>query len=296
VQRQQREAVEYLGRVKQAVKAAEGKLMTETKFSSTKEEDLPEGEKAILRKLNANFTEEQIPDEKDALEALLAREEDRIAMGRTPGNKQDAENYEKAQEEERELDKEIDTMTKTKSNLEGEMDQKLEKWLSPLRELVQRISEKFSTYFGQLGCAGEIRLDAPADKYDMKSYGITILVKFRDGACLRPLDALVQSGGERSLATMVFLMALQDSCPVPFRCVDEINQGMDPVNERKVFNMMVNLLSNPDGDLSKTQYFLLTPKLLNGLEFNEKVAVHVVYNGPTIENAHAWNPQKFLDQ
>lgn len=28
-----------------------------------------------------------------------------------------------------------------------------------------------------------------------------------------------------------YIMALQELCPVPFRCVDEINQGMDPDNE-----------------------------------------------------------------
>lgn len=28
----------------------------------------------------------------------------------------------------------------------------------------------------------------------------------------------------------------------------------------------------------------LTPKLLNGLEFNERVTVHIVHNGPEIEH------------
>ena len=65
--------------------------------------------------------------------------------------------------------------------------------------------------------------------------------------------------------------------------------------------MMVALLSS-SGNLAKTQYFMyslkvtltpdftltiyirLTPKLLNGLKFNNNVTVHVVHNGPAIEN------------
>lgn len=76
---------------------------------------------------------------------------------------------------------------------------------------------------------------------------------------------------------------------------------MDPDNERHVFNMMVQLLS-ADGEVAKTQYFLyvffyiptylynlrLTPKLLGGLEFNDRVSVHVVHNGPTMENVEVY--------
>jgi chromosome segregation ATPase len=40
---------------------------------------------------------------------------------------------------------------------------------------------------------------------------------------------------------MLYIMALQNLCSVPFRCVDEINQGMDPVNERAVFNMVIKI-------------------------------------------------------
>ena len=35
---------------------------------------------------------------------------------------------------------------------------------------------------------------------------------------------LVTSGGERAVATVMYLMALQDMASSPFRVVDEINQ------------------------------------------------------------------------
>lgn len=51
----------------------------------------------------------------------------------------------------------------------------------------------------------------------------------------------------------------------PFRVVDEINQGMDPANERKVFEQLV-VASCKEGT---PQCFLLTPKLLPDLPFTQ---------------------------
>lgn len=48
------------------------------------------------------------------------------------------------------------------------------------------------------------------------------------------LDSHRQSGGERAVSTVFYLMALQSLARAPFRLVDEINQGMDPRNERYV--------------------------------------------------------------
>lgn len=136
------------------------------------------------------------------------------------------------------------------------MKAKLQAWRTPLDILIDKISTQFTAFFDQMGCAGEVALDIPEDNaLDIENYGITIYVKFRQSNALRALNAQVQSGGERSVATMLYLLSLQEQCPVPFRCVDEINQGMDPYNERRVFDMMVKLLSR-GGNLAKTQYFL----------------------------------------
>ena len=49
-------------------------------------------------------------------------------------------------------------------------------------------------------------------------------MKFRSEELLQVLNAQRQSGGERSVSTMMYLMALQDITSCPFRVVDEINQ------------------------------------------------------------------------
>ena len=54
---------------------------------------------------------------------------------------------------------------------------------------------------------------------------ITPLFRFRDREELVELSKGTQSGGEKSVTTAVYMMALQELTQVPFRCVDEINQG-----------------------------------------------------------------------
>ena len=49
-------------------------------------------------------------------------------------------------------------------------------------------------------------------------------MKFRNSEELQALNAQRQSGGERSVSTMLYLMALQGQASCPFRVVDEINQ------------------------------------------------------------------------
>ena len=77
------------------------------------------------------------------------------------------------------------------------------------------------------------------------------------------------------MSTILYLMALQELTPCPFRVVDEINQGMDPTYERKVFGQVVAAASRP----RTAQYFLATPKLLRRLEYGECVVVHCVFYG-----------------
>jgi len=99
------------------------------------------------------------------------------------------------------------------------------------------------------------------------------------------LSAQRQSGGERSVSTIMYLMALQDMMVSPFRCVDEINQGLDDRNERLVFRRIVENSCRPTGRRGLTdhsgQYFLITPKLLPNLTDmeNEAMTVLCIFNG-----------------
>ncbi|GAB4832518.1 Structural maintenance of chromosomes protein 5 [Ancistrocladus abbreviatus] len=150
-------------------------------------------------------------------------------------------------------------------------------WLPTLRNLVTRISATFSRNFQEMAVAGEVLLDE--HDTDFGAYGILIKVKFRESGQLQVLSAHHQSGGERSVSTILYLVSLQDLTNCPFRVVDEINQGMDPINERKMFQQLVRAASQPN----TPQCFLLTPKLLPDLEYSDACSVLNIMNGPWIE-------------
>ena len=160
---------------------------------------------------------------------------------------------------------------------------KKQAWLAALRPLVDKINDNFKTNFASIGCAGEVKLHDAGDRFE--EWELQIWVKFRAVTDMHILDAHRQSGGERSVSTMLYLISLQELTSAPFRVVDEINQGMDPINERKIFKRMTKAASSSEA----TQTFLLTPKLLNNLQYTEDCTVLCIFNGPWIaEMAKRW--------
>lgn len=113
----------------------------------------------------------------------------------------------------------------------------------------------------------------------------------RESEPLTTLDSHRQSGGERAVSTIFYLMSLQALTRSPFRVVDEINQGMDPRNERLVHKRMVDIACGSDesaalstGDdesegRAGSQYFLITPKLLHGLGYARGMQVMCIASG-----------------
>uniref|UniRef100_A0ACB8ERE1 Structural maintenance of chromosomes protein 5 n=1 Tax=Sphaerodactylus townsendi TaxID=933632 RepID=A0ACB8ERE1_9SAUR len=136
---------------------------------------------------------------------------------------------------------------------------------------------------------GQTHIDTSNSKEEYDKYGIRIRVKFRSSTQLHELTPHHQSGGERSVSTMLYLMALQELNRCPFRVVDEINQGMDPVNERRVFDVVVETACKE----STSQYFFITPKLLQNLSYAEKMTVLLVYNGSSMIESYKWNLKAF---
>lgn len=82
----------------------------------------------------------------------------------------------------------------------------------------------------KLGNAGSVVLERSSDPANFKGYGISIMVRFTSNhrsktSEMQRLSATMHSGGEKSVTTALYMMALQELTQVPFRCVDEINQG-----------------------------------------------------------------------
>ncbi|MCJ1284802.1 Structural maintenance of chromosomes protein 5 [Xylographa opegraphella] len=181
-----------------------------------------------------------------------------------------------------------------------------DKWEPRLDKLVKRISASFAFNMKQISCAGEVSVHKD-EEYDQ--WAIQIQVKFRENEPLTVLDSHRQSGGERAVSTIFYLMSLQSLTRSPFRVVDEINQGMDPRNERLVHARMVSIATGNDEqqyhaededddtdheDNSSrhrsmgggSQYFLITPKLLHGLRYKRGMRVLCIASGEYMPEDH----------
>lgn len=173
------------------------------------------------------------------------------------------------------------------------------RWEPQLEQVVAKINEAFSDSFARIGCAGQVAVYKassvdPVDcteenggeenGLDFANWAIHISVKFREQEPLSLLDSHRQSGGERAVSTIFYLMALQSLSKAPFRVVDEINQGMDPRNERMVHGRMVDIAADDDGG---SQYFLITPKLLSGLKYRRGMTVLCIVSGENVPAARA---------
>ncbi|KAF4984202.1 hypothetical protein FZEAL_542 [Fusarium zealandicum] len=170
------------------------------------------------------------------------------------------------------LTRKMDGSNEKLTGLTGEIDEVMSKWEPKLDELVSKINDAFAYNFEQISCAGEIRVHK-AEDFD--AWALDIMVRFRENETLQQLTAHRQSGGERAVSTIFFLMALQSLAQSPFRVVDEINQGMDPRNERMVHERMVEIACREHS----SQYFLITPKLLTGLRYDPKMRVLCIASG-----------------
>ncbi|KAI0203312.1 P-loop containing nucleoside triphosphate hydrolase protein [Astrocystis sublimbata] len=175
---------------------------------------------------------------------------------------------------------EIENLTQQMEQLNGKfeslshkIDQLRQQWEPRVDALITKINDAFAYNFEQINCAGQVDLDK--DEEDFEQWAIEIKVKFRQNETLQQLNQHRQSGGERAVSTIFYLMALQSMAQAPFRVVDEINQGMDPRNERMVHERMVEIACREH----TSQYFLITPKLLTGLRYDERMRVLCIASG-----------------
>ena len=247
----------------------------------------------------------------DGAEAEIAEKMQQASM--IMENKQAVVTYERNVKELKSVKGELASSSKAQSKNMKKMASLRDAWLPCVTTMADKINNKFMAYFKEIHehgyqCAGEVELKGEAcaaagagpaagaadagggaaDK-DYSTYGMDIKVKFRKDQELETLTGEVQSGGERALSTFLYLLAMQEMTNCPFRVVDEINQGMDPTKERLAFHRLLDTTCRA----KLPQYFLITPKLLQDLEFTEDVTVLVIFNGPWAPPQDKWDIPKF---
>lgn len=230
----------------------------------------------------------ELPNTLDEIDAMLNEERSRAECF-TGLSENVVDEYNKREQEIKHLETELEEKTNALSTYRQNISEAKERWLNPLKQLVEQINDKFSDFFRSMQCAGEVDLHTEnEEEYD--KYGIRIRVKFHSSTQLHELTAYHQSGGERSVSTMLYLMALQELNRCPFRVVDEINQGMDPVNERRVFDIVVRTACKE----TTSQYFFITPKLLQNLQYAEEMTILCVHNGAHMLPPNQWDEKTFI--
>jgi chromosome segregation ATPase len=131
-----------------------------------------------------------------------------------------------------------------------EVKTRMQSWRNVMENLLERVNVEYQKIMVQTLATGEVKLSSVQD---IETAGLEIYVGFK-GSKPVALDAYTQSGGERTTATMGFLLALQQHVRSPFRAVDEYDIHMDPKNREMIAKVLVSIIKD-----ATAQYVVITP-------------------------------------
>jgi len=149
-----------------------------------------------------------------------------------------------------ELKEKVQQVAENREKALEEVKTRMQNWRTVIQSLLDRVNLEYQKVLGQAQAVGEVRL---VNGHDIEAAGLEILVGFKGGKPVT-LDAYTQSGGERTTATMSFLLALQQHVRSPFRAVDEYDIHMDPKNREIIAKMIISTVKD-----ANAQYIVITP-------------------------------------
>jgi chromosome segregation ATPase len=149
------------------------------------------------------------------------------------------------------LKEKADVVSSNREKALQEVDERKIIWNKVLQALLDEINPVFKRILEKIHATGYVEL---IDAHDLEAAGLELIVGFKGGEP-HLFDSHTQSGGERSSATMAFLLALQRHIRSPFRAVDEFDVHMDPINRETISQM---LLDETYKEIH-SQYLTITP-------------------------------------
>jgi chromosome segregation ATPase len=161
-----------------------------------------------------------------------------------------------------ELKEKAQIVTENREKTLEEVKARMLSWRTVMQNLVDKVNIEYQRIMNQALASGEVRLDNPQD---IETASLEILIGFK-GAKPVTLDSHTQSGGERTTATMGFLLALQQHVRSPFRAVDEYDIHMDPKNREMIAKMLLGMIKE-----ATTQYVVITPSQITFAQENAHV-------------------------
>lgn len=160
-----------------------------------------------------------------------------------------------------------------------EVKTRMDSWRAVMQSLLDHVNLQYQQILSQAQAVGEVHM---TNGHDIEAAGLDVLVGFK-GAVPVPLDAYTQSGGERSMATMSFLLALQQRVQSPFRAIDEYDVHMDPRNRETITNLLIDSVKGLE-----SQYLIITPSQITLAERD----IHVV----TVQNVEGASRVKIKEK
>ena len=161
-----------------------------------------------------------------------------------------------------ELKEKAQTVAENRQKALEEVSTRMESWRNVMQALLERVNLEYQRIMAQTMAKGEVRL---ANTQDIETAGLDILVGFKGGKPVA-LDAYTQSGGERTTATMSFLLALQQHVRSPFRAVDEYDIHMDPRNREMIAKILISTIKD-----ANSQYVVITPSQVTFAQENANI-------------------------
>jgi chromosome segregation ATPase len=160
------------------------------------------------------------------------------------------------------LKEKAQVVTENREKTLEEVKARMASWRTVMQSLIDRVNLEYQRIMNQALAMGEVRL---SDTQDIEMASLEILVGFK-GAKPVTLDSHTQSGGERTTATMSFLLALQQHVRSPFRAVDEYDIHMDPKNREMIARLLLALIKE-----ATTQYVVITPSQITFAQENAHI-------------------------
>ena len=153
-----------------------------------------------------------------------------------------------------ELKVKLGKLQENKKSMLSELESRKGVWRKAMEDLVEAVDPAYQAVLSAADAGGFVKFEQ-ADT--IEDAGLDLYVGFRGGAPTT-LDPFTQSGGERSVALMAFILSLQGRIVSPLRAMDEFDIHMDPKNREAMFKMILSQMKQREA----SQYIVITPSIL----------------------------------
>jgi len=219
-----------------------------------------------MKLYNIEITDTNLPNVESLKDSVKIIEESMREL--EPVNMRALEEYEHQTERKKKLDEDVKHLKNQKKNLINLVSEITEKKKERFLEIYDSVNKNFKEIYSQLSENGEAELQLE-DPENIFESGLTIKARPR-GKKVLLLSAL--SGGEKSIASIAFIFAIQHYDPSPFYVLDEVDMFLDGVNAETVSRMVKR-------NAEDSQFIMVTLRKIALKEANHVYGVTMRDNG-----------------